>query len=99
MRRLQVPGAWKLRLLLLCDDQILNLRVGGGWNDFLAGEVSLLFVRAAIDDFLCILVADARKRFQLIERGGVDIQDEPWQTKRRRRELQRQTTLKANAFS
>src|SRR5262252_7739166 len=61
------------RLLLLRDDEVLDLVVGGLRNDLLLDEVSFLGVRAAVDDFLGILFADAREGVELVLGRRVDV--------------------------
>jgi hypothetical protein len=41
-----------MKLLLLGDNFVFNFGVGGGGNDLFTGQVRLLGVGAAINDFL-----------------------------------------------
>src|SRR6516164_9472478 len=61
------------RLLLLGDYEVLDLVVGGLGNDLLLYEVSLFGVRAAVDNFLSILFADARESVELVLGSRVDV--------------------------
>src|SRR5215831_1822800 len=70
----RAPLPWRSNLFLLGDNLVFNLVVSGLGNDFLSYEVSLLCIWTAVDDFLRIRGADARKGVKLFFGGRVDVE-------------------------
>src|SRR6059036_845919 len=73
--RSPMPLPYEIRaLLLLGDDLILDLVVGGLRHDLLLGQLVLARVRAAVGDRLRVLVADGGQRLELVRRRTVDVE-------------------------
>src|SRR5205814_10299445 len=61
-------------LLLLRDDVVLDLVVGGLRDDLLLDQVVLPPVRTVVDDLLGIGLADPGEALQLVRGGAVDVE-------------------------
>jgi hypothetical protein len=60
-------------LLLLCDDEVLDLVIGGLRDDLLVDQFVLPFVRPTLDDRVGVGGADSGQRLELFGSSRVEV--------------------------
>jgi hypothetical protein len=62
-------------LLLLRHNLVLDLLIRGSRKNLLLHQFILPLVRTALDDLLCVGIANTRECLEVFDSGGVDVEE------------------------